>query len=148
MNKQVQALIISALLSVLFNIWAGGEAMKAETRKLDGTAWKLAQWTGESLLEQNEITLSFQKERLAGSGGCNRFTTGYEIDEKMLKPNPAIASTQMACAPAIMTQEGNFLKALGGVEQYAINSQGDLQLFYRTDKGLGIMTFSPAKDNQ
>jgi len=33
---------------------------------------------------------------------------------------------------------------LQGVEQFQVTAKGDLQLFYRTPEGLGILTFTPA----
>jgi len=143
MSKQALTVILSLLFTILLNNWMGGTPGNAETPKLDGTNWKLVQWSGQTLLENNKITLEFAKERLGGSSGCNRYTTGYQIEEKTIKPDQAIASTQKACPPEIMSQEYEYLRAIQGVQQYAINSQGELQFFYRTEQGLGLLTFRP-----
>jgi len=94
--------------------------------------------------EETEITAAFQKNILSGSAGCNQYNTGYQVNDDTLKVNQAIATTKKACPEPQMKQENQYLAALQGVEQFQVTAKGDLQLFYRTPEGLGILTFTPA----
>jgi heat shock protein HslJ len=125
-------------------VMAMGAIATTPTPTLEGTNWKLSAWTGNTVVKETEITAAFTKTKLAGSAGCNRYNTGYQVKEKTLSVNPAIATTKKACPEPWMKQEARFLEALKGVQQYALTSKGELQLVYRADSGLGILTFTPA----
>jgi heat shock protein HslJ len=133
-------LTLTLLFILILFLILGGNNLQAKEVKLSGK-WQLIEWSGVDLIEKSAITIAFEEGKLAGSSGCNRYITGFSNDEKNIKIKEAIASTMMACPPELMQQEFNYLQALKGVEQFAINSQGELQLFYRTDKGLGLLTF-------
>jgi heat shock protein HslJ len=122
---------------------ATGDVLTA-TPILEGTNWKLTAWTGKTPLKETELTATFTKTTLTGSAGCNRYTTNYQTKENTVSVNPAIATTRKACPEPWMKQEAQFLGALQGVQQYAITAKGELQLVYRSDDGLGILTFTPA----
>ncbi|MEA5511637.1 META and DUF4377 domain-containing protein [Crocosphaera sp. UHCC 0190] len=109
---------------------------------LEGTEWQLVAWHENQPLTDKSATLTFDKERVFGTGGCNRYTAGYEQNDNRLKVD-VIAATRMACPEEIMTQEMLFLAALEGAKIYTINSQGQLQIAYIKQKQLGIITFKP-----
>lgn len=46
---------------------------------------------------------------ISGAGGCNRFTGRASIAGRRITFGP-IASTRMACTPAVMNQEGKFFR--------------------------------------
>ena len=52
--------------------------------------------------------------RAYGIGGCNRFNGGYALEGASLRFG-AMATTNMACAPAAMDQEARFHRALARV---------------------------------
>src|SRR5262245_43341121 len=58
---------------------------------------------------------------ISGTGGCNRFTGRASIAGKKITFGP-IASTKMACTPAVMNQEGKFFSALGDVRTWRIDA--------------------------
>lgn len=62
--------------------------------------------------------------KVTGSGGCNRISGGMTIEEARISFGPLI-STEMACAPAIMNQERDFLSALGDARLWRIDEQRD-----------------------
>ncbi len=62
--------------------------------------------------------------KVTGSGGCNRIRGGMTINEARISFGPMI-STKMACAPAIMNQESDFLSALGDARLWRIDEQRD-----------------------
>lgn len=142
MKRRVTAIFLTIGLNCALT---GGKAIAQNNpTTLEGTNWKLTAWTGKTPLKETEITLSFSKSTLAGSAGCNRYNTGYQVTENNLSVNEAIATTKKACPEPWMKQEAQFLTALKGVQQYAITGKGDLQLVYRGDDTLGILTFTPA----
>lgn len=87
-----------------------------------------------------ELTVEFSADRLAGSGGCNRFMGGYETDGDQLKITP-LASTRMACEETVMNQEFRFLQALEGAQRYEVSDQG-LQIFFETEQSSGVLRFT------
>jgi putative lipoprotein len=62
--------------------------------------------------------------KVTGSGGCNRIRGGMTINEARISFGPMI-STKMACAPAVMNQESDFLSALGDARLWRIDEQRD-----------------------
>jgi heat shock protein HslJ len=125
------------------SVVVGGQAI-ANPATLEGTNWKLSEWTGNLLVEGTEINASFADGNLAGSSGCNRYVTSYQSEGDNMAVKSEIASTMKACPEAWMTQEANFLGALKGVQQYTITKAGKLQLVYRLPEGFGILTFIAA----
>lgn len=77
--------------------------------------------------------------RVAGSGGCNRYSGTYTADGSSLAVGP-VAATKMACpAPGVMEQEGQYYGALTRVTTYTFDgdrlqlrdASGALQVDYR-----------------
>ncbi|QIG48892.1 META domain-containing protein [Nordella sp. HKS 07] len=66
--------------------------------------------------------------RVSGSGGCNRISGKADISGERITFSP-LASTRMACAPAVMDQESKFLGALNDVRKWRVdNPRGKLFL--------------------
>jgi heat shock protein HslJ len=83
-------------------------------------------------------TASFDADGiLSGTGGCNRYTTSYAIEDGTLSV-ALPASTLMACA-AGMDQEYDFLQALESAESYQIIGDS-LEISYQA--GAGMLHFS------
>jgi heat shock protein HslJ len=69
-------------------------------------------------IADTEMTVSFEDDgTIAGSGGCNTYDGTYTADGGTLTIGP-LAATRVACDEAIMTQEQQFLAALGGAVAY------------------------------
>lgn len=62
--------------------------------------------------------------KVTGSGGCNRISGAATVSEARISFSPMI-STKMACAPAILDQESEFLSALGDARLWRIDEQRD-----------------------
>jgi len=87
---------------------------------LAGSSWQLQ---GNA-----RVTMQFSADgRVAGRGGCNRYTGQAKIDGASLSFGP-MASTQMACPGDAMNQEREFLAALGKAERFQL-MEGALLLF-------------------
>ena len=98
----------------------------AGTPPLENTYWKLTD-LGDGPIEVSQpqvephLILHPSDMRLSGSGGCNRFTGGYELvgDRLTFKQ---MAGTMMAC-PSSMEIEGAFLKVLQRVERARVDQE-------------------------
>ena len=65
-------------------------------------------------LPDTELTVVFRLAKVSGSAGCNTFQGPYTSNDKIAAIGP-LASTRLACAEDVMTQETAFLAALQGV---------------------------------
>lgn len=91
-----------------------------------------------------EVTAAFEGGRVAGRGGCNRYTGPFTVQEASLDAaTGAMVSTKMACAPPAMEVEDRYLRSLGGVIRWGW-AQGMLALTYRTDGGVGTLLYRRA----
>ena len=91
---------------------------------LAGSEWVLTSLSGNSVLEDTEITLSFEAESLSGSAGCN----GYSADKYTAKGNGTLAITgtlavtvELCPSPkGIMEQEKAYIGALLNAATYQL----------------------------
>lgn len=97
-------------------------------RLLRGAEWQVTDLAGTGMLERSRVTLAFLSGgRLAGQASCNRFTGRYQLTGEGLAVD-SLATTRMACAPALMHQEQRFLERLTAVRYARIDRQGRLRL--------------------
>ncbi len=95
----------------------GGPGQEA----LTGQVWTLTALMGEPPLRETTITAEFGGDgRVSGSSGCNTYSGSYAVDGNKLSLGQAMASTMMACQPAVMDQEQAYMKALGAVTSYQV----------------------------
>lgn len=107
--------------------------------------WRLAylDWD-EPAPDSIAVTASFGGGRVAGRGGCNRYTGPFTVQDASLDAvTGPMVSTKMACAPPAMEVENRYLAALGGVHRWGW-AQGMLALTYRTDGGAGTLLYRRA----
>ncbi|HSO83423.1 META domain-containing protein [Thiocapsa sp.] len=124
----------------------------AET-PLAGVTWRLDTYNNGkqalvSTVKGTEITLALTAEgTLSGSDGCNRYMSGYTLDEGRLMIGP-IATTRMACRgpESVAEQAAAYTAALGLVRGYRIEGE---QLWLTTEDGATAAHFrvvtEPAK---
>ncbi|MCP2014576.1 heat shock protein HslJ [Deinococcus sp. HSC-46F16] len=91
---------------------AAGGSVTEHRLTLDGT-WQLAGGTALRPLAGNAPSLTFAGTRVTGSGGCNRLTGSVQAGAGRVTFGP-LATTRMACAPAVNAQEAVFLRFLTG----------------------------------
>lgn len=114
---------------------------------LVGSLWQLssivdANGSAVSVLAGTEITATFDEQgTLAGSAGCNSYSTSYEVSGSQMTVMGPVASTMMMCVDpeGIMDQEGKYLAALGSVASYAIESS---QLVLSNAQGQAILSYT------
>lgn len=86
--------------------------------ELVGTTWQAETIAGQPVLAGVVSTVSFAaSDRIAGSGGCNRYGGALRREGGRLQVGPLV-STRMACAPEVMAQEDRFLAAIEAAERF------------------------------
>lgn len=101
-----------------------------DTRSLlTGSEWRVTSLAGEDVPASAGQTLQFDTDgEMTGSGGCNRFTTSYDLGEGI--DFGPIAATRRACInPEISRLEHRLFTALGTVISFEIGEDGVLTLF-------------------
>ncbi len=99
-----------------------------ETAPIEDITWILEAYGDrgslKTLIEDTEITAEFKgaNSTVVGSGGCNSYLAGYEIDNDRLTVIPPIGATEMACLPPIMDQEREYFDLLETTEAFLIHS--------------------------
>lgn len=99
---------------------------------LIGREWTVVDVSGRATLPDARPTLLFTPDgRLAGSTSCNRLIGSYAVGGNRIKVTPA-GTTLMACPPAVMEQERDFLNVVRGVRSYRFGPSGELVLMSRS----------------
>ena len=134
---------IPAIILLLISII--GLAVCGSGASIEDTIWKLESY-GEkgnlqTVIQDTEITIEFKSAegKIAGSGGCNNYFGGYEINKNELIIIPPIGSTMMACPEPIMDQEQEYFKLLETTETYQIEND-KLTISCSGNKILGFVT--------
>jgi len=104
---------------------------------LTAQEWRVEDIGGMGIIDSSHITLRFTPDRrLAGRGGCNRYSGGYELTGEGLGIGP-LAATMMACPEALMEQERRFFGVLDSVDGFDFGPDGALWL---TTAGTPLIT--------
>ena len=110
----------AALLVTLLAACAAPEP-KGAGDPLSGTRWSLVSIGGSPVLASESTSMQFDKGRLAGSDGCNRYSTSYVASEKLLKIEPKMIGTRMACPQPVMEEARTFIEILGRTASYRVD---------------------------
>ena len=118
--------LATALTALLFAGCATVDRV-ADAPPLEGTSWVLAALpapSGGELAAGPPVTLGFERDRVSGSDGCNRFSTTYTAQGSSLAVAPrGAASTRMACPPDVTARADAFMAALAGTASYRVEGQ-------------------------
>jgi heat shock protein HslJ len=101
----------------------------AYDRQLGGVEWRAVDINGAPVLADAAPTLRLDSGRASGNASCNRFSGGYQLVRggERLRFGP-LAVTRMACAPAVMDQERNYLAILEFARSYDFYGDGSLSV--------------------
>ena len=98
-----------------------GSAETTSLKKLAGVTWTLVSLGGEPVPQGTRLpTIAFDGARIAGLGGCNRYTGQIQETAPGTIAVGPVASTKMACPPPAMDVEGRFFSALAQATQYRL----------------------------
>lgn len=90
--------------------------------------WQVEDLDGRGIVDRSQVTLDFGVDgRVSGHASCNRFNGGYTLTGEGLSFS-RLASTMMACPPALMQQEQAFLSLLPDVIRFELTDEGVLRL--------------------
>jgi heat shock protein HslJ len=110
---------------------SGSQALALDLEK---TYWKLTQLSGAPVSgaqTEPNLVLDPTTRRVGGSGGCNQFSGGYQLDGDRIRMSQTV-STMMACAKGLDTEKA-FLEALDRARQWRITGQ-ELELLDSSGK--------------
>jgi heat shock protein HslJ len=101
-------------------------ASKPKAPTLEGTEWRLVQLDGQAVMPERSgraahLLLQRSSDRAVGSGGCNRFTGGYQLHGDGLEIGPIVA-TKVACLDG-GANETAFLATLERVRRWTMNGR-------------------------
>jgi len=86
---------------------------------LDGTQWKLTEWTLSSLNPADfAITATFAEGRISGNSGVDSYGGPYTLGPDDAFSTGSITSTAMAGPEDAMRAEGAYLTLLGQAKSY------------------------------
>jgi len=112
---------------------------------LVGPVWRLVRFqdgrAARDTLEEVLVTVQFRPDgKVAGRGGCNRYSGGYEVSGDTLTFG-AIASTKRACMGPAMDVENRYFEMLRQIHSHALDA-GRLNLY--DEEGSRRLTFHAA----
>ncbi len=113
----------------------GGSRQRDVNTPLADSRWRVQSLEGEAVNEPVKMSLSFDDNgRVSGSAGCNRFTGKYDQRRQGRLRFDGLATTRRACVPSVQAQEQQFLRVLGEVHFFAIDTER-AALHLMTSKG-------------
>ncbi|WP_119387950.1 YbaY family lipoprotein [Taklimakanibacter lacteus] len=99
---------------------SGNSTGTGDQNRLSGR-WLAEDIRGGGVIDRLQTVLEIAEDgKITGSGGCNRFTGRATIAGENFTIGP-VASTNMACSPAIMDQEQKFFAALREVRTWKVD---------------------------
>ena len=133
---QRSPLIFAALVGlILSSSVAPGQEPGLEGR------WLVEDIDNAGVIDDLQTTLEVRTGGdVGGNGGCNRYTGSATISDGSIAFG-SMATTMMACVPAVMDQEQRYFAALGLVRAWRIDPQTDL-LYFANGEGLDIIRLS------
>ncbi|RTL50756.1 MAG: META domain-containing protein [Bradyrhizobiaceae bacterium] len=125
-----------AALAIVLSVTAAIAAPASPAGK-----WLAEDIDGGGVIDRLQTTLEIREDGIVtGMGGCNRYTGSANVGSGTIRFHP-MASTRMACSPAVMNQENKFHTALEKVRAWRIDEQ-QRKLFLLDDGGFDIIRLS------
>ncbi len=112
--------------------------LAAQSKLLAGTTWKVTGINNGrnalvSTLAGTTLTMAFAADgKVAGSAGCNQYTTRYDAEGSKFRFGAPAATRKMCPGAGVMEQEQAFLKALEAVRTLRVEGS---RLEFRDDQG-------------
>ena len=97
-------------------------------RLLQGAEWVVEDINAGGIIDRSRVTLNFwQDGRITGRASCNNLMGQYQLSGEGLSIGQ-VATTRMACAPALLEQEQRVLGNLAQVQRFDVDETGALLL--------------------
>jgi heat shock protein HslJ len=119
--------LAAAILSVLVLVGCGEPSSSTPPLTLAGTTWRAVSVAGRSPVADREPTISFDADRVRGSGGCNQLGGSYSYDDGGLVFGE-LTMTLMGCPEPIGSIEAAFVATLTALKSASIDDSGRLVL--------------------
>lgn len=87
--------------------------------------WQVEDLNHQGIIDNSNLTITFDEGRVYGSASCNRYSASYTIKNCTIKISQGL-STKMACPEALMRQEDKFLSTLDKFKSIKIDETGAL----------------------
>ncbi|MGL5032779.1 MAG: META domain-containing protein, partial [Microcystaceae cyanobacterium] len=113
-----------------------------EAPSLEGTNWNLILIGTVEPLKEPPATLTFKDQKIAGTGGCNRFMGQFKTEGDQISINSSVALSMMACPAPQMKQEQQVIEALKNATRYRIDGEGQLLIYAGTDETNPALTWA------
>jgi len=111
---------------------------ETQEQGIDGTDWIAERIVGVPVVSGSKSTLLLDSDgNASGSGGCNGYSAGGEMEGQKLVFGE-IASTKQSCTPTLNDQENRFFVALAATRTYQAD-QGKLLLLGEGGKILMLL---------
>lgn len=130
MSKRFLSVLTLALLAAALIGWSLAQAPADGNTGIADVDWRLSAIDGEPVLPPNRArpSLRIEGDGVAGNGSCNRYAGPVALSGDGGIRFGALASTRMACADPVGSQEQRFFQALSQARFYLIVGQ-ELRLF-------------------
>ena len=103
--------------------------------------WLAEDIDGGGVIDRLQTTLEIRDDGIVtGMGGCNRYAGSAAFDATTIKFLP-MASTRMACTPAVMNQESRFHATLKKIRAWRID-EAQRKLILLDRQGFEMMRLS------
>ncbi len=99
---------------------ASEASVPASDLDLDGRTFVSTATDGHDLVADSEIRLTFQDGSVSINAGCNTLVGSYTVEGDTLQ-TPVLATTQMACDPALMDQDAWLSETFSGSPTLALD---------------------------
>lgn len=122
----MKRLLIALAAGVLFAGCAQTDGTKPQARLIE-TYWKAIELEGKPVevkagTREPHMVLRTENKAVSGFSGCNTFRGSYELSGQALQFK-GLASTRMACLPAVDDTERNFHTALNATAAQQVSGE-------------------------
>ncbi len=110
------------VLTVLASVILAG-CRSSTSIQLDGTSWVLSSLNGQAPVAGTQITISFVKDAVNGSDGCNSYSSTYTLKGSQFTIDGRIVGTMMSCQDPIMKQATAYHLAMQAAASARVDGQ-------------------------
>lgn len=126
-NKGQEATVRIGQAELPHCVEVGASPAAAAAAGLEGGRWRIIDLAGQQPAPDT-MDMQFEDGRIAGRGGCNRYSGAYRLEAGRIMLEDSMISTRIACLGPQMEQENLFFRLMRGAVAYRILPDGQLEL--------------------